>query len=125
MTLAYFLKAPTSKADNAAMPTGMPSKTGSDYVCQAKSIISYANFSTGMERCKRKISSFSAVQIYIEKSDESVIISWLNNYIRRNREMAKKQFKAESRRLLDLMINSIYTHKEIFLDVLSQFKIGE
>lgn len=27
----------------------------------------------------------------------------------------KKQFKAESRRLLDLMINSIYTHKEIFL----------
>jgi molecular chaperone HtpG len=30
-------------------------------------------------------------------------------------EMAKKQFKAESKRLLDLMINSIYTHKEIFL----------
>ena len=29
--------------------------------------------------------------------------------------MAKKQFKAESNRLLDLMINSIYTHKEIFL----------
>ncbi len=29
--------------------------------------------------------------------------------------MSKKQFKAESRRLLDLMINSIYTHKEIFL----------
>ena len=29
--------------------------------------------------------------------------------------MRKKQFKAESRRLLDLMINSIYTHKEIFL----------
>ena len=29
--------------------------------------------------------------------------------------MAKKQFKAESKRLLDLMINSIYTHKEIFL----------
>ncbi len=28
---------------------------------------------------------------------------------------AKKQFKAESQRLLDLMINSIYTHKEIFL----------
>ena len=26
-----------------------------------------------------------------------------------------KQFKAESKRLLDLMINSIYTHKEIFL----------
>ena len=29
--------------------------------------------------------------------------------------MAKKQFKAESKRLLELMINSIYTHKEIFL----------
>ncbi|MBQ4600188.1 MAG: molecular chaperone HtpG [Oscillospiraceae bacterium] len=29
--------------------------------------------------------------------------------------MKKKQFKAESQRLLDLMINSIYTHKEIFL----------
>ncbi|MBO6046992.1 MAG: molecular chaperone HtpG [Erysipelotrichaceae bacterium] len=28
---------------------------------------------------------------------------------------AKKEFKAESKRLLDLMINSIYTHKEIFL----------
>ena len=29
--------------------------------------------------------------------------------------MKKKQFKAESKRLLDLMINSIYTHREIFL----------
>ena len=29
--------------------------------------------------------------------------------------MAKKQFKAESKRLMDLMVNSIYTHKEIFL----------
>lgn len=29
--------------------------------------------------------------------------------------MAMKQFKAESKRLLDLMINSIYTHREIFL----------
>ena len=29
--------------------------------------------------------------------------------------MAKKQFKAESKRLLDMMINSIYTHQEIFL----------
>ncbi|WMJ76707.1 MULTISPECIES: molecular chaperone HtpG [unclassified Sedimentibacter] len=29
--------------------------------------------------------------------------------------MAKKQFRSESKRLLDLMINSIYTHKEIFL----------
>lgn len=29
--------------------------------------------------------------------------------------METKQFKAESKRLLDLMINSIYTNKEIFL----------
>jgi len=29
--------------------------------------------------------------------------------------MAIKQLKAESKRLLDIMINSIYTHKEIFL----------
>lgn len=29
--------------------------------------------------------------------------------------MEKKNFKAESKRLMDLMINSIYTHKEIFL----------
>ena len=29
--------------------------------------------------------------------------------------MEKRQFKAESQRMLDLMINSIYTHKEIFL----------
>ncbi|WP_017755388.1 molecular chaperone HtpG [Calidifontibacillus oryziterrae] len=29
--------------------------------------------------------------------------------------MAKKQFKAESKRILEMMINSIYSHKEIFL----------
>lgn len=29
--------------------------------------------------------------------------------------MSKQEFKAESRKLLDMMINSIYTHKEIFL----------
>ena len=29
--------------------------------------------------------------------------------------MEKKQFKTESKRILDLMINSIYTNKEIFL----------
>lgn len=30
-------------------------------------------------------------------------------------QMAKKQFKTESKRILDLMVNSIYTHREIFL----------
>ena len=29
--------------------------------------------------------------------------------------MVTKEFKAESKRLLDIMINSIYTHREIFL----------
>ena len=29
--------------------------------------------------------------------------------------MAKKQFKAESKKLLDMMIHSIYTNKDIFL----------
>ena len=29
--------------------------------------------------------------------------------------MAKKQFKAESKKLMDMMINSIYTHRDIFL----------
>ena len=29
--------------------------------------------------------------------------------------MEKKQFKTESKRLMDLMINSIYTNREIFL----------
>lgn len=36
--------------------------------------------------------------------------------IRKGRDfMQTKEFKAESKRLLDMMINSIYTHKEIFL----------
>lgn len=35
--------------------------------------------------------------------------------MKRKRTMGKKQFKAESKRLLEMMINSIYTHKEIFL----------
>ena len=29
--------------------------------------------------------------------------------------MSKKAFKAESKKLMDMMIHSIYTHKEIFL----------
>ena len=36
-------------------------------------------------------------------------------YTEASNKMEKKQFQAESKRLLDLMINSIYTHKEIFL----------
>jgi molecular chaperone HtpG len=38
-----------------------------------------------------------------------------NNGKERATPLAKKQFKAESKRLLELMVNSIYTHKEIFL----------
>lgn len=30
-------------------------------------------------------------------------------------KMRTKQFKSESKKLMDMMINSIYTHKEIFL----------
>lgn len=37
------------------------------------------------------------------------------NFTQRMIQMRKKQFKAESKKLLDMMINSIYTHKEIFL----------
>ena len=37
------------------------------------------------------------------------------NSTQRMIQMRKKQFKAESKKLLDMMINSIYTHKEIFL----------
>ena len=35
----------------------------------------------------------------------------------------KKEFKAESKRLLDMMINSIYTHKEIFSVSLFQMQV--
>lgn len=37
--------------------------------------------------------------------------------------MAKKQFKAESKQLLNLMINSIYTHREIFLRELIRMQV--
>lgn len=38
-----------------------------------------------------------------------------NILMERTKDMSKNEFKAESKRLLDLMIHSIYTHKEIFL----------
>ena len=31
------------------------------------------------------------------------------------KQMEQKQFQAESKKLMDMMIHSIYTHKEIFL----------
>ncbi|MDN5307937.1 MAG: molecular chaperone HtpG, partial [Eubacteriaceae bacterium] len=34
---------------------------------------------------------------------------------RKEKQMQKKEFKSESKRLMDLMVHSIYTHKEIFL----------
>ena len=37
------------------------------------------------------------------------------NKTQKRYKMKKKQFKTESKKLLDMMINSIYTHKEIFL----------
>ena len=37
--------------------------------------------------------------------------------------MTKKQFKTESKKLLDMMVNSIFTHKEIFLrELISKFQ---
>ena len=44
--------------------------------------------------------------------------SGINELYTKSSEMdivAKKEFKSESKRLLDLMINSIYTNKDIFL----------
>ncbi|CAN4050523.1 hypothetical protein EJMLMN_EJMLMN_14295, partial [Dysosmobacter welbionis] len=45
----------------------------------------------------------------------AILISVEKKHQRKCNIMAKRQFKAESKRLLDLMVNSIYTHKEIFL----------
>src|SRR5690625_1520746 len=41
--------------------------------------------------------------------------SWKTNYQWEVQFMEKKQFQAESKRLLDLMIHSIYSQKEVFL----------
>ncbi len=44
-----------------------------------------------------------------------MIVKKIINYTKGEIILAKKQFKSESKRLLDLMIHSIYTHKEIFI----------
>lgn len=50
------------------------------------------------------------------KSKYYIEVQTLNHHLIPKRiPMAKKQFKAETKRLMELMINSIYTHKEIFL----------
>lgn len=64
----------------------------------------YKNFITPIDN-KRKWSI-----ILISTQVPRVLIN-----IQRVIYMRKKQFKAESKKLLDMMINSIYTHKEIFL----------
>jgi molecular chaperone HtpG len=38
-----------------------------------------------------------------------------SEYFKEEKNMRKKQFKAESKKLMDMMINSIYTHKEVFI----------
>lgn len=45
-----------------------------------------------------------------------LIKKYVGSFFKKGRDSVEtKQFKAESKRLLDLMINSIYTHREIFL----------
>ncbi len=75
----------------------------------------------GHQICKQ---SLNPLAIFCAKDYDSVstqeervlTLCFVKNFqIQEAFTMEKKQFQAESQRLLDLMINSIYTHKEIFL----------
>ena len=56
------------------------------------------------------IKKFSLSIIELHKGLLNVVLVW-----RGDSEMEKKQFQAESKRLLEMMINSIYSQKEVFL----------
>ena len=62
-----------------------------------------------------KVYSVFSTQRYEVLNTESIQLPAVSIDERKSFSMAKKEFKAESKRLLDLMINSIYTHHEIFL----------
>ena len=62
-----------------------------------------------------KVYSVFSTQRYEVLNTESIQLPAVLIDERKSFSMAKKEFKAESKRLLDLMINSIYTHHEIFL----------
>ena len=59
---------------------------------------------------------FYEERVYYNFSTHQIrVLTKMMQYFEEVVVMAKRKFKAESGRLLDLMINSIYTHKEIFL----------
>lgn len=59
---------------------------------------------------------YNIISTQIDRVLIILLIILKSKKIRKGRDfMQTKEFKAESKRLLDMMINSIYTHKEIFL----------
>lgn len=81
-------------------------------------MVKHTYFYTVKENCRtNKLFSLDITEnwdiIVISTQELRVLI--FKNYLKQGDIMRKKQFKAESKKLLDMMINSIYTHKEIFL----------